>query len=206
MLYTITECYRDIDLFIILDSSKSINKEKYELAKKFVADLVSGFTIGEYNVRVGLVIFSTTVKPMFNLDGSFDQTVVLNKIRNIPYLNTFTATGDAIMYMVKSGFTESTGARPPNLAIPRIGIVLTDGVSNTGVDVRVAAQAARDKSIEMFAFGIGNNINDKELLEIAGSRERRFKIDSFDNIDDARALIARGSCKSMLINTYYVDL
>ena len=83
--------------------------------------------------------------------------------------------------MVKSGFTESTRARPPNLAIPRVGIVLTDGESNTGVDVRVTAHAARDKSIEMFAFVIGNNINEEELLEIAGSQERKFKIDSFDN-------------------------
>ena len=193
-------CYRDIDLFIVLDSSSSITREKYEIAKKFVADLVSGFTISESNVRVGMLIYGTTVRPILNLDESFDQTVVLNKIRNIPYLNSATATGNAIMHMVKTGFTEAKGARPPNLAIPRVGIVLTDGESNTGVDVRVAAQAARDKSIEMFAFGIGRKINDKELLEIAGSQERKFKIDSFDNMDDARALIARGSCKSMLID------
>ena len=193
-------CYRDIDLFIVLDSSFSVTKEKYEIAKKFVADLVSGFTISESNVRVGMVIYGTTVQPILNLDESFDQTVVVDKIRNAPYLSTNTATGDAIMLMVKTGFTEAKGARPPNLAIPRVGIVLTDGKSNTGVDVRVAAQAARDKSIEMFAFGIGREIIDKELLEIAGSQERKFKIDSFDNMDDARALIARGSCKSMLID------
>ena len=175
-------------------------KEKYEIAKKFVADLVSGFTISESNVRVGLMIYGTTVQPILNLDESFDQTVVVDKIRNAPYLSTNTATGDAIMLMVKTGFTEAKGAHPPNLAIPRVGIVLTDGKSNTVVDVHVAAQAARDKSIEMFAFGIGREINDKELLEIAGSQERKFKIDSFDNMDDARGLIARGSCKSMLID------
>ena len=47
MLKFITECYRDIDLFIEMDSSASITKEKYEKAKKFVADLVNGFTISE---------------------------------------------------------------------------------------------------------------------------------------------------------------
>ena len=190
-------CYRDIDLFIVLDSSASITKEKYEIAKKFVVDLVSGFTISESNVRVGMVIYSTTVQPILNLDESFDQTVVVDKIRNIPYLSSATATGDAIMHMVKTGFTEAKGARLPNLAIPRVGIVLTDGESNTGVDVLTAAQIARDKSIEMFAFGIGRSINDEELLEIAGSQERKFTIDSFDNIDDVRALIARGSCKGI---------
>ena len=145
-----------------------------------------------------MVIYGSTVQPILNLDESLDQTVVVNKIRNIPYLDSGTATGDAIMRMVKTGFTEANGARPPKFAIPRVGIVLTDGESNTGsIDVRTAAQTARDKSIEMFAFGIGQRINDNELLEIAGSQERKFKIDSFDNIDDVRALIARGSCKGM---------
>ena len=192
-----TVCYRDIDLFIVLDSSQSITEEKYEIAKKFVADLVSGFTIGKSNVRVGLIYFSVEVKLMFDLSDSFDKEIILSKIRNIPYLNSFTATGDAIQLMVERGFTEASGASPPSLAIPHVGIVLTDGVSNTGMDVCVAAQGARN---QMFAFGIGNNINDTELQEIAGSQERKFKIDSFDSMDDTRALIARGSCKSMLIN------
>ena len=187
-----------MDLFFVLDSSGSIGIDSYKTAKEFIANLVSGFTIGENNVHVGLVVFGDkTVEVEFYLDGSFDSTVVLNKIRNVRYLNERTATGDAIMLMVNTGFTEERGARPSHLAIPRVGIVVTDGIQNEGVDVHIAAQAARDKSIEMFAFGIGNDINDTQLEEIAGSQDRIFKIDSFANIDDARALIARGSCKGM---------
>ena len=44
-------------------------------------------------------------------------------------------TGDGILFAANTGFTEVGGARPSNLAIPRIGIVLTDGHSNRGVDV-----------------------------------------------------------------------
>ena len=123
--------------------------------------------------------------------------MILNRIRNIPYLNSATATGDAIKQAVDTGFTEARGVRSPDLAIPHVAIVITDGVSNTGVDVHIAARAARDKSIELFAFGIGDDINDTQLLEIAGSQDRIFKIDSYANIDDARALIAQGSCKGM---------
>ena len=197
MLLCITVCYKDVDLFVILDSSGSIEEGPYEIAKKFVVDLVSGFTIGKNNVRVGLVIYSSTAQIEFDLDDSFDQSVILNRIRNIPYLNSATATGDAIKQAVDTGFTEGRGVRSPDLAIPHVAIVITDGVSNTGVDVHIAAQAARDKSIELFAFGIGDDINDTQLLEIAGSQDRIFKIDSYANIDDARALIAQGSCKGM---------
>ena len=171
--------YRDIDLFIVLNSNSSgITKGKYEIAKKFVADFVSGFTSGESNVRIGLIYFSEEVRLMFDLNDSFDKEIVLSKIRNIPYLNSLTATGDAIQLMVERGFTEASGARPPSLAILRVGIVLTDGENNTGINVGVAAQRAGNQSIEMFAFGIGDDINDAELQEIAGSQEREFKIDT----------------------------
>ena len=194
-------CYKDIDLFILLDSSGSIGEESYERAKKFVVDLISGFTISAKNVRIGLVVYSETPQLEFGLDYAFDQTVVLNKIRNIPYLNSSTATGDAILLMVNTGFTEARGARSPNLAIPRVGIVLTDGRSNTE-KVRIASQAARDKSIEMFAMGIGNKINDTQLQEIAGSQERTFKTDTFAEMDDARALLVQESCKGIYCCVY----
>ena len=196
----ITVCYKDIDLFFVLDSSGSIGIKSYTTAKEFIANLVSGFTIGRNNVRVGLVVFGDiTVEVEFYLDASFNQTVVEEKIRNVRYLNERTATGDAIMLMVNTGFTEERGARPSHLAIPRVGIVVTDGRMNEGVDVLIAAQAARDKSIELFAFGIGDATNDTQLQQIAGSNDRIFKIDSFVNIDDARALIAQGSCKGKLL-------
>ena len=53
----ITVCYKDIDLFFVLDSSGSIGIKSYTTAKEFIANLVSGFTIGRNNVRVGLVVF-----------------------------------------------------------------------------------------------------------------------------------------------------
>ena len=71
-------------------------------------------------------------------------------------------------------------------------MVLTDGASNTGTSVSEAAKIARDKSIKIHAFGIGNRINETELLEIAGSLDRVHMIDSFDNINDAKALISEG--------------
>ena len=75
----------------------------------------------------------------FDLDNSFDQRVVLDNIKNIPYLNERTTTG---MLMANTGFTEARGALPLDLAIPHVGIVLTDGEVNEGVDVHIAAQAA----------------------------------------------------------------
>ena len=87
---SLSQCATGTSIFSLYWIAPRVLLEKYEIAKEFVANLVSGFTISENNVRVGLVILVATT--VFNLDGSFDQTVVLNKIRNIPYLNTFTGS------------------------------------------------------------------------------------------------------------------
>ena len=169
------------------------------MAKNFMDDLVSGFNIGENNVRVGLVLFGSMVYPIFDLDDSYDEAVILSWIRAATYHGGSTATGDGILFAANTGFTEAGGARPSNLAVPHIGIVLTDGHSNEGVDVVTASTIARSLSIELFALGIGDGINEDELLVIAGSQDRVFRIDNFTNINDARALIAQGSCKCELL-------
>lgn len=180
----------------MLDSSGSIGSSAYEVAKEFIANFISGFTIGENHVRVGLIRYASTVDLIFDLDESFNENIVLDNIRSVGYTGGGTATGDGIYLMTYTGFTEAYGARPLNLAIPHVGLVLTDGNSNSGIiDVITASQLARDQSIALFAFGIADGIDESELLEIAGSPERWFRIDSFINIDDARALITQGSCK-----------
>ena len=187
-------------MYIILDTSGSIGNEPYEVAKSCIADLVSGFTIGENNVRVGLVLFGITGYLIFDLNDSYDKVVIITWIRDVAYYGVgSTATGDGILLMANTGFTEPHGARSSDLAIPHIGIVLTDGGSNHGVDVGIASEAARGLSIELFALGIGDGIDEDELLVIAGSQDRVFRIDNFTNINDARALITQGSCKCELL-------
>ena len=176
----------------MLDSSSSIGLSYYEKAKQFLADLINRFTIGQNLVRVGLIVYGNAPQLIFDLQTSFNKDDILNEIKTADYLDSMTATGDAISLMTNNGFTEQHGARAVGCAVPRVAIILTDGVSNTGMNVADAAKFAREQCIEMLAFGIGSDINSAELLEIAGSQDKVHRIDSFDNINDAKALISRG--------------
>ena len=192
-----------LDLYIVLDSSKSIGRQSYEEAKTFLGDLVSGFTISKNNVHVGLVIYGSDARLIFGLKHSYNKDEILSSIQSVEYLESSTATGDAIRLMTTTGFTEEHGVRASDGAIPRVAIVLTDGASDNGQNVLGAAQSARERSIEMLAFGIGSGIKKEELLEIAGSQDRVFRIDTFTNIDDVRAQITRGCRKyGMYILSY----
>lgn len=57
-----------IDLILVLDSSGSISSGNYEKQLNFSCKLISAFTIGPNNVRVGGVLFSTTTEKLFDLE------------------------------------------------------------------------------------------------------------------------------------------
>ena len=186
-----------MDLYIVLDSSSSIGSEHYTLAKNFLVELVKHFTISKDFVRVGLVIYGCYAKLVFDLTDSFDENEITDKIENTEYLNSQTATGEAISLMVK---TAKQGARAVNqVLVPCVAIVVTDGESNTGIKVTEAVEIAKRESIEMIAYGIGSAINSAELLEIAGSREKQHKIDNFTNVADEKANIYKALHKGMYV-------
>ena len=179
-----------MDLYFVLDSSASIGSAYYEKAKKFLAELASHFTIGKDKVRIGLVVYGSTPELAFDL--LFNKDDVVDKIKSTEYMDSgYTATGDAISFMTDC-FTAEHGTRPADDAVPHVALVLTDGASNRGMSVAEAAKSAREKSIEIHAYGIGSSVNDAELLIIAGSEGKVSKIDSFDNIDDAKTEISQG--------------
>lgn len=181
----------------MLGNSRNIGNDYYEKAKKFLADLVSHFTVGEENVRVGLVNYGDNPDLTFDLHAPFDKDEIVKKLQSAEYLPSSIATGDAISFMTDTGFTEDHGMRPLHHAVPCVALVLTDGKSDgDATDVLAAAEAAKDKHIEIHAFGVGNGVDDDELLTIAGRvKHRVHMIDNFGNINDAMALISRSFCQ-----------
>ena len=48
-----------------------------------------------------------------------------------------------------------------------MGILITDGISNTGYNVRRAANQVKAAGISMFVVGIGSSLNKVELADVA---------------------------------------
>ena len=181
-----------MDLYLVLDSSASIGSDNYDKAKKFLTDLVRNFTVGQDKVRVGFVIYESIPHLMFDLQKSFNNDDIVNRINSVVYLNSGGDAGGTIMFLVNTAFTDEHGARSIDCEIPRVALVLTDGELEGETSVSEAAKLARDKSIEIHAFGIGDSINNDGLLEIAGSGDRVHMIDNFERIKDAKSLISQG--------------
>ena len=131
--------------------------------------------IGPNKARVGLILFNSGVSVQFSLNTHMTNTSLLQAIHvaNITYSSGGTNTKAAIMTCIQQ-FNTSYGARPRSRGIPRIAIVVTDGMSNDPNTTINAAGIAHSEGILSYAVGIGNNVNMAELKAIATNPDSKY--------------------------------
>ncbi|CAO2589273.1 Cartilage matrix protein [Lemmus lemmus] len=149
------------DLVFLIDGSKSVRPENFELVKKFINQIVDTLDVSDRLAQVGLVQYSSSVRQEFPLGRFHTKKDIKAAVRNMSYMEKGTMTGAALKYLIDNSFTVSSGARP---GAQKVGIVFTDGRSQDYIND--AARKAKDLGFKMFAVGVGNAVED-ELREIA---------------------------------------
>ena len=162
-------------VMFILDSSGSIGSEAYEQEKKFVRDLCIGWKVSENNVRVAILIYSSTVQLATDFTGN--KEFLIETINKLPYLATSTATGDAIRKGIQYFISNKAG-----VASPRIMFLLTDGWSNLGENVSTAIRDMKAEDVNSYAIGVGSDIRRDELLQIASKPDNVYNVSSFQEL------------------------
>ncbi|XP_024300092.1 matrilin-4 isoform X2 [Oncorhynchus tshawytscha] len=159
---TCTTCRSaNIDLVLLIDGSKSVRPQNFELVKQFVNQVVDSLDVSAHGTRVGLVQYSSHVRTEFALK-MYEKTDDIKKaVMNVEYMEKGTMTGLALKHMMENSFSEAEGARKN---IPRVGLVFTDGRSQD--DITEWAKKAKEEGITMYAVGVGKAMED-ELREIA---------------------------------------
>ncbi|KAL2763654.1 matrilin-4 isoform 2 precursor, partial [Daubentonia madagascariensis] len=153
-----------VDLVLLVDGSKSVRPQNFELVKRFVNQIVDFLDVSPDGTRVGLVQFSSRVRTEFPLGRYGTAAEVKQAVLAVEYMERGTMTGLALRHMVEHSFSEAQGARPRALNVPRVGLVFTDGRSQD--DISVWAARAKEEGIVMYAVGVGKAV-EEELREIA---------------------------------------
>lgn len=73
----------------------------------------------------------------------------------------------------------STQGRP---GVPRVGVIITDGMSKNPRDTAKESELARTEGIKLYAVGVSNLIAENELKSIASNGTRVLSVSSFDQL------------------------
>ena len=161
---------------IILDASGSVGYDNFQTSKLFVADVISNFKIGASDTRVGVATFSTYVTNHIPLGSILEKETLNTTVESILYDSGWTATYLALNFMIQ----EFNIRGRINQGIPRVAVLITDGLSNDPSSTAIAAEALHaENNIAVYSFGVAN-ANDAELNLIASSSSNVYHIDNFD--------------------------
>ncbi|XP_028936141.1 cartilage matrix protein [Ornithorhynchus anatinus] len=178
------------DLVFLIDGSKSVRPENFELVKKFINQIVDSLDVSEQNAQVGLVQYSSSVRQEFPLGRFTSKRDIKAAVKKMTYMEKGTMTGTALNYLIDNTFAISSGARP---GAQKVGIVFTDGRSQDYISD--AAKKAKDLGFKMFAVGVGNAVED-ELREIASDpvAEHYFYTADFKTINQIGKKLQKKIC------------
>ncbi|XP_075684159.1 matrilin-2 [Rhinoderma darwinii] len=191
---------KPLDLVFIIDSSRSVRPYDFEKVKEFLITVLKFLDIGQDTTRVGLLQYGSTVKNEFSLKTYKKKSDVERAVKRMMHLATGTMTGLALQYAMNIAFSESEGARPSNMYVPRIAMIVTDGRPQDPV-AEISAKA-RNSGILIFAIGVGRV--DMQTLKTIGSEphdEHVFLVANFSQIETLTSVFQNKLCAPHLCST-----
>ena len=104
-----------------------------------------------------------------------------------------TNTGKAIEMMTKEFFSP----KRTRDNVVKIGIVITDGKSDSAEDTAAKAEEAREAGITMFSIGVGHAIDETELAAIANKplKEYMFTVDNYNALNTIKEMLSIKACE-----------
>ena len=192
---TFLECNRSIDIVFLLDESGSVSPLGFTESLDFVKNMIEAFPDdklhGKDGTRFGLSTFDGIYRPHFYLSNYTKQSDYLSAISRVFQSSGGTQLGRALGLILNDQFSEERGLRPEVNGVPRILIVLTDGIS--GDDVSNPAKNVRDENVVIYGIGIGS-YNLKQLQEIASSESHVHTLVTFTELDKFISTLTSSTC------------
>lgn len=197
---TVRSCEVPSDVILAIDLSGSMNDDGGTPPEPItsVLDAATAF-VGRLRAgdQVGLVTYATTAEQPRGLAGISDEIgAAIRALRITPAAETgATNIGDAL----RLAGAELNSIRHDENA-RKVVVVLTDGRANApGEDPEAyaieAARTLHGEDVEVFAIGLGTNVNEEFLAAIASSEERRYLAADAANLDAIYRSISTALCE-----------
>ncbi|XP_074537819.1 von Willebrand factor A domain-containing protein 1 [Halichoeres trimaculatus] len=151
------------DVLFLLDSSGSVSSYEHSRMLAFLSDLLLPFSLGEDQVRVGLLQVGTKPRLEFGFDTHNTQNGLQDALRNTKPLRGDTNTVEALR-MAKERVLRPGAADGARAGLPRVLVWLTDGVKPGDVIGPMAALREEGVAVLVVSTGHGNYLVLREVV------------------------------------------
>ncbi|KAI3356720.1 hypothetical protein L3Q82_003398 [Scortum barcoo] len=143
------------DVLFLLDSSGSVSSYEHSRMLIFLSELLLPFSLGEDQVRVGLLQVGTQPRLEFGFDTYKTQSGLQGTLRDIKPLRGDTNTVEALR-MAKEWVLRPGAANGARAGLPRVLVWLTDGVKPGDVIGPMAELREEGVAVLVVSTGHGN--------------------------------------------------
>lgn len=199
-------CSKSLDIGIAIDSSSSIYQSDWEHMKSFLGSFVDSVKIGQSNVKISVMSFSSAAQIEIKFADSSNADELKAKIKQLNYIGGFTRTDLALKLAKDLMFQSSNGARSD---AKKIFVVLTDGAVlgrdatiNWSDSIINPAKELKDSGVEVFSGGIGADVSQLELetLSSTPTAEHLLIIKDFTNLAASAPRLSAMTCGAKFEN------
>ena len=175
-----------MDVAFIIDRSGSVEKQ-FELQLKLVKAIVMGLDFSFSRARVGVVIYEDSAQVAFDFEKYDRKFDVLNAIAFVQKSGGKTNTADGI-YQARTNVLTRPGDRQ---GVDNKVVIVTDGRSNLNKGNTANEAKQMRQNAEVFAVGVGNNVNVAELNEIGSDPDSTHVFHSLRDDGDVQRVADR---------------
>uniref|UniRef100_A0A183CA49 ZP domain-containing protein n=1 Tax=Globodera pallida TaxID=36090 RepID=A0A183CA49_GLOPA len=178
----IKECASNntVDVLLLLDGSGSVGDDTFRMQLQFAALLARRLNISSDGTHLALIQFAELPQLEITLNQYNCESQLEWAIQRVRYLGGATNTGQALNFALENGFQNARGG-----PVPKVVVVVTDGQSQD--EVEEAAQRLHDAQVMVYAIGVTNLVNVRQLHQITGDALRVHTVEAFDQLDKSLA-------------------
>ncbi|KAL3889638.1 hypothetical protein ACJMK2_001974 [Sinanodonta woodiana] len=184
------------DIFFLLDSSGSEGTVNFRKQLEFTNTVANEFDFGPDSTQIGLGTFATGATLEIPINRYHTKEEFIQNVLRVPFKD-----GESNLHlgldMARLQLSEST----LTVNSHRFVIILTDGRS---LEHELTVQVAKRlhwAGIETFVIGIGNDVDENELLDVASDRTHVFRVNTFDQLDTIHRQIVDRICVAKTVFT-----
>ncbi|KAK2831232.1 hypothetical protein Q7C36_016318 [Tachysurus vachellii] len=183
-----------IEIAFVLDGSGSIEKEDFTRAKDFISNMMKNVWATCFSCKFAVVQFGSDIRTELYLKENNDHRSALDKVKNIKQINALTKTASALYHVLTDVFVPESGSKEN---AKKFIILLSDGqMSGETRNLTEVLNMPQMEGVVRYAIGLGsevlNNANAlKEMIEIAGSKEKFFEVSSYTALKDILSSLQR---------------